>query len=618
MLLRLAVVLLTVLLLYPQAQAAPDPWSAAPVLDAPEDFQFAIVSDRTGGHRDGVFEQALQKVNLLRPSFVMTVGDLIEGYDHDGPTIDAEWDEVTGAVGEHLDMRFYYVPGNHDIHWKETTGLVSKERWEARFGRTYYHFVYQNVLFLCLNTEDPPPSSIDLQQQAYFADVLAKHPDVRWTCLFMHKPMWAIPEARGWVAMETLLADRPYTVFAAHWHQYHHEVRKGHDYFVLGTCGGSSDLRGQAYGELDHLTWITMTEAGPAVALIALDGVHDQDYRVPMHRVWVSQLDETPILPPSVTVPVPVPGADGAVSLDLKVSNPLRVPVTLRVTPRGTPMFWPSPSPSPITLPAGARDVPLALPFLMRREGAGVPAGPLRLDYTVEVDAAGVPVFRHALQSRLHWAAPSPLPVRRVDSGTVTVDGDLGEWPAAGGHWSVEPAMLLGSVDGWAGPQDCSLRVDVAEDDAFLYVAVAVTDDRSTRNPGQPPDRQDGILLQIDARAVGRWAAPPEAADLDGYFVLSASPGEHGAEDVEAADKWPAGTQLSVVQRPGGFVCEAAIPHGALDSVQGATWRDVRVNVRVCDVDGAPMDPRVLYWWQPEWGSAGDDGRSGGFVRTSR
>jgi len=46
-------------------------------------FQFAIVTDRTGGHRPGVFMEGIHKLNLLQPEFVMSVGDLIEGYTED-------------------------------------------------------------------------------------------------------------------------------------------------------------------------------------------------------------------------------------------------------------------------------------------------------------------------------------------------------------------------------------------------------------------------------------------------------------------------------------------------------------------------------------------------------
>src|SRR5262245_27835034 len=33
----------------------------------PDDFQFAIVSDRTGGHRAKVFSRAVAQLNLLQP-----------------------------------------------------------------------------------------------------------------------------------------------------------------------------------------------------------------------------------------------------------------------------------------------------------------------------------------------------------------------------------------------------------------------------------------------------------------------------------------------------------------------------------------------------------------------
>lgn len=602
------------------ALAAPEPWSAAPVLDGPEAFQFAIVSDRTGGHRAGVFETALQKANLLRPAFVMSVGDLIEGYDEDGPTIDGEWDEVTGMIRDHLDMRFYFVPGNHDIHWKEKTGLVSQERWLARFGRTYYHFVYKNVLFLCMNSEDPPPTSMDTEQRAYFAKALAENPDVRWTCLFMHKPMWAVQEAKGWAEMEALLADRPYTVFAAHWHQYQHEVRNGHDYFVLATCGGGSGLRGQAHGEMDHLTWVTMNDAGPEVALIELSGVHDQDYRVPTHRDWTRQLDQTPVLPPSWTVALPDAGLAGPMTVSMLVSNPLGVPLRLTLTPRATPWLWPAEGAVTLPLPAAAQDVPLSLPLVGREDWHAVASNtPLRLDYTVSVDEPGVPAFEYAAQTRLCWTPSSPLgTVRRVPAGGIVVDGALDDWGNDVGILSVEPAQLAGTIALWEGPQDCSLRVRVAEDDTYFYVGIAVIDDVLTRNPGAAPDKQDGIQLLLDARAPAQWSKRPSPKDLDGYLVLSASPGVTGAEDLEEASLWPAGTQLAVVQRPGGYACEAAIPHAALDGIQGGSWSQVRLNVRVSDVDGTPLDPRTAYWWLPEWGSTGDDGKNGAFVRAEK
>src|SRR3954467_10373219 len=77
------------------------------------DFQFAIVSDRTGGHRAQVFSRAVEKLNLLQPEFVLSVGDLIEGGSKDEKKLDAEWQEFDGYIAR-LQMPFFYVPGNHD------------------------------------------------------------------------------------------------------------------------------------------------------------------------------------------------------------------------------------------------------------------------------------------------------------------------------------------------------------------------------------------------------------------------------------------------------------------------------------------------------------------------
>jgi len=98
-----------------------NPWTHLEWNDDPANFQFAIVADRTGGHRKGVFEDAVGKLNLLQPEFVMSVGDLIEGYTEDVPLIRDQWEEFQGFV-DALEMSFFYVPGNHDI-----TNLVQVE-----------------------------------------------------------------------------------------------------------------------------------------------------------------------------------------------------------------------------------------------------------------------------------------------------------------------------------------------------------------------------------------------------------------------------------------------------------------------------------------------------------
>ena len=55
--------------------SGPAPWTDAPLRDSADEFTFAVVTDRTGEHREGVFEEAIEKLGLLGSRFVVSVGD---------------------------------------------------------------------------------------------------------------------------------------------------------------------------------------------------------------------------------------------------------------------------------------------------------------------------------------------------------------------------------------------------------------------------------------------------------------------------------------------------------------------------------------------------------------
>lgn len=258
-------------------RADKNPWTHLRLNNDPREFRFILVSDRTGGHRPKIFSRAVEQINLLQPEFVLSVGDLIEGYTEDRARLDREWREFNSFV-ERLQMPFFYVPGNHDVQ----NGLQT-QLWNERFGRTYYYFVYKDVLFLLMNSDDNPPgkkgTNIQPEQVAYFKKVLAEHTQVRWTFVAIHKPVWTDADAEklGWFELEKALADRPYTVFAGHVHRYEKFVRQGRNYYQFATTGGGSKLRGERYGEFDHVVQVSMKDKGPIIANIMLDGVLPED-----------------------------------------------------------------------------------------------------------------------------------------------------------------------------------------------------------------------------------------------------------------------------------------------------------------------------------------------------
>lgn len=263
-----------------------NPWTHLNVNNRPKDFQFAIITDRTGGRRPGVFTRAVEKINLLQPEFVVSVGDLIEGYNEDPGMWALEWSEFESKI-EQLQMPFFYCAGNHDI-----TNLPMSDEWKRKFGRAHYHFTYRGVLFLVLNTEEKPapyrkaPYFISPAQRRWAARVLQENRDARWTIVLLHKPAWTYPQDQqrllGFSEIEEALRGRKYTVFAGHNHRYGRYVRNGREYYILATTGGATKPRlGFNEGYFDHFVWVTMKDDGPVIANLLLDGVWNRNIRNP-------------------------------------------------------------------------------------------------------------------------------------------------------------------------------------------------------------------------------------------------------------------------------------------------------------------------------------------------
>jgi serine/threonine-protein phosphatase CPPED1 len=285
-----------------------NPWSHLKLNNSPDDFQFVVVSDRTGGHREKIFSRAIEQINLLQPEFVLSVGDLIEGYSTDRDKVLDQWKEFQSFTSR-LQMPFFYVPGNHDV-----TNKDQEKIWEEKFGRRYYHFVYKGVLFLVLNSDDPPASgSLSEEQVKWAKQVLADNSDARWTIVAFHKPIWTADiEKNRWGEVERALAGRNYTVFVGHVHRYQKFVRNGMNYYQLATTGGDSRLRGVRYGEFDHIVWVTMKKSGPMLANVMLDGILPENLAIPETDEPVKEFDRKRTYPVKGFVYVDGAAAGGA------------------------------------------------------------------------------------------------------------------------------------------------------------------------------------------------------------------------------------------------------------------------------------------------------------------
>ena len=247
------------------------PWTNLDFYNDPYNFQFALVSDNTGGSRPGIFEKGVEKLNMMMPEFVLSVGDLIQGYTQDTALIREQWDDFNHKV-EKLHVPFFYLPGNHDI-----TNLVMQKEWEKRYGRRYYYFTYKDVLFIILDSNDADDYNLTENQTDFVLDALKSNENARWTFVLMHHPIWKYDTGGRFESIEEALKDRNHTVIAGHEHTYQYIERNETNYYVLGTTGAGSALRGNRFGEFDHIVWVTMTDNGPVMANLKLDGILSHD-----------------------------------------------------------------------------------------------------------------------------------------------------------------------------------------------------------------------------------------------------------------------------------------------------------------------------------------------------
>lgn len=265
------------------------PWTHEKFQNQNDEFSFIIVPDRTGGERKkGIWAGALAKANMFHPDFIISVGDMIEGINKPHllteERMKAQFSELR-SITEKSAAPFFYVVGNHDISRTRPGFPMVNEMgakvWKDNLGVSYYSFVYKNVLFLCLDQQEgrdsrPKPCGLTPEQTQWALDTLKKHSDVRWTMIFVHSP-WTWNEA-PFKKLEQAMGERDYTVFSGDFHCYSKFQRRGRNYYLLATAGGTSKMRGiKDYGEFDHITYVTMTANGPKVVNILLDGILPDD-----------------------------------------------------------------------------------------------------------------------------------------------------------------------------------------------------------------------------------------------------------------------------------------------------------------------------------------------------
>lgn len=581
----------------------PVPWNNLDVNNNPATFQFAIVTDRTGGHRPGVFLDGVQKLNLLQPEFVMSVGDLIEGYTEDTARLNWEWNQFTGFI-DSLHMPFFYLPGNHDM-----TNKVMKDKWEELFGKSYYHFQYKDILFLCLNSEDnyrgAGKGTIDDEQYKYIEKVLDENKDAKWTLVFMHQPLWNQSDTKRWKDVEKLLEPRKHTVFVGHNHRYRKYDRNNGKYFVLATTGGGSALRGPTFGEFDHVVWVTMTDDGPIIANLLLEGIWHEN-------VMTNEFADF-ILPVANNFPIhiePIFISENdfkAASTSVKISNSSNYNMKVNFSFLSSKNLIVNPGSFNGNIdPNDVKEVKLDLKGVDITDTRNLDQ--LKMNVKLKYDIKERPNVEIEQTYNIRPAIKHSV---KSSSKSIKVDGRLKEWGDM--EYDInKDSYITADPFSHKGDQDASSHFSVRHDDSNLYIAAKIIDDEINVKEGKSPLYQDGLFIFLDTRPTSESCMNRGQNMFSDWLLIAISPDISGT--VYQKQKLPKGTKTAILKTKKGYDLEVAIPIAYFNEQQLDSWKSFRLNLMVNDYDqGGKHNTRIS--WKPLWNGKNNYVASGTFFK---
>lgn len=329
-----------------------------PLPEEKDAFSFIVFGDRTGGPADGVsiLADAVRDVNLLEPDLVMTVGDLIDGYNQT-PEWMEQMREFKGIMDQ-LICPWFPVAGNHDIYWRGPAGKRKPEgeheaNYEMHFGPLWYAFEHKNCWFIVLYSDegnpktgkkainDPASQVMSEEQFAWLKEMLGKSKDANHVFVFLHHPRWLRSRyGDDWdkVHKELVAAGNVSAVFAGHIHRARYDPEDGIEYISLATTGGHQSGRYPAVGFLHHFDIVTVRKQQIALASVPVGEVQDvREVTGKMQEECIALVERATEMKGLVRI-----GQDGQSNgqIQTTVKNTASKPIEVTVSPKSPDNRW--------------------------------------------------------------------------------------------------------------------------------------------------------------------------------------------------------------------------------------------------------------------------------------
>jgi hypothetical protein len=327
-----------------------------PLPEEEDSFFFVVFGDRTGGPASGVevLSDAVQDVNLLEPDLVMTVGDLVQGYNMTDEWMD-QMREFKGIM-DGLKCPWFPVAGNHDIYWRGPDKPEGEHEasYEMHFGPLWYAFEHKDCWFVVLYSDEgnpvtgeksinkPDTQTMSPQQLQWLKDTMQKTKEAKHVFVFLHHPRWIGGNyGDDWEKVHRVLADagNVTAVFGGHIHYMRHDgVRDGIEYVTLATVGGVQSGIVPSAGYLHQYHIVTVRPDHIALSSLPVGELMD------VRAITDTVAHETARLAQTT------PQFDARISMDSKgradqavtgtLRNPTSAPIDVTVMPASADSRW--------------------------------------------------------------------------------------------------------------------------------------------------------------------------------------------------------------------------------------------------------------------------------------
>lgn len=540
------------------------PWTSEPTIEG-NSFRFIVIGDLTGGEKPGYFNTAVARINDLAPDFVMSVGDLIEGYTVDREEIDGMWSSFNERLSK-MEAPFFRMAGNHDV-----SNSVMTEDWISRYGKPYYSFQVGGSLFVVVNNKEVGCSSgISTEQGKELKSMIESYDQSLPIFVFSHDYMWERENLEGYKEFMPLLLRRNTTYFCGHEHRYRYNVYKGQNHYMLAQMAG--DNRNIHMGRYNSLMQVTVKGDKVSFANLWLEGLLPNDLVGHQNYKEVSTLEGSAW----ITIFPSVAGGSKASSFSssLKFSNGGRKPLNFKAT---------------ATAPEGFT---LSRPEFERTIDASSGA-----TYNVtltsdkgEVDVETIPNIIYTIKG---W----------FDMGDYTLEGsrDL-EWgidnvrEATAESKELKKIVKYGQIQerwDWSGIEDGAIEYALYHDAKNLYCHIKSLDD---------------VLVT-------------EGENCDRLLLMIASDTTFGTNSYAKVDIAPSKIEITSEgkQQVKGITATCTTEGSSLDALVTIPRKllpedAIRINIGFVDFEDPKKIDSARLWWKPIWGSKEDYPRSGLFL----